>query len=324
MAGLGRAARRAALAGIARWVGGGRLDGAEAAAAERDLDLLGFRKAAFGLLLRRRARAALEARSGMTILASCLDDRFVCACAGDDTAVGWEILAHGTYEPHVVAFYAHTLEAGMTVLDVGANIGFHALHAASLVGPEGRVIAVEPDARNAALLRLAMERNPELRIELLEAALSDREGPVVLSDLGNPANSGARFVHEDRAVLERLVHGPAPTYRAVEAFPWDARHLDRPLHLVKMDVEGFEPRVARGMERALARHRPIVLSEYAPSNLAQLGGTTAADYLRWFEQRGYSCSILDEADAARVAASPSALAERLRGRHHIDVVFDPK
>lgn len=319
----GRFARRAVLGAVARWLGGGELSEEESAAAQRDLELLGFRKAAWGLLLKRRAGAALRA-GGMTILAPCLDGRFVFACAGGDSGVGWEILEHGTYEPHVVAFYRRTLRPGMSVLDVGANIGFHALHAASLVGAEGRVVAVEPDPANAALLRLAASRNAGFRIEVVEAALSDREGELVLSDLGNPANSGARFVHEERAVLDRLVHGPVPTFRRVAAFPWDARYLETRIDLVKMDVEGFEPRVARGMERSLLRHRPVVLSELAPSNLASLGGVSAEDYIAWFRERGYECSILDEPTGSSSLATASSLAAGLRGKHHVDVVFEPR
>jgi hypothetical protein len=109
----------------------------------------------------------------------------------------------------------------------------------------------------------------------------------------------------------------------VPAFSWDARYLESPIDLVKMDVEGFEPRVARGMERSLARHRPIVVSELAPSNLSSLGGVTAEAYIDWFRQRGYACSILDEAGAS-VPATSEALATSLRGKHHADVVFEPR
>jgi len=323
MAGPDRAVRRVALAAIARFLDGPPLSAGESAAVMRDLDLLGFRKAAWGLLLKRRAAAALQ-DGGMTILARALGGRFVVACSGDDSGVGWEILEHGTYEPHVVAFYQRNVRPGMTVLDVGANIGFHALHAASLVGSEGRVIAVEPDPRNAGLLRLALAQNSGFRLEVIEAALSDRDGEVILSDLGNPSNSGARFVHENQAVLDGLVHGPAPRFRNVPAFAWDSRYLATPIQFVKMDVEGFEPRVARGMERALAQHRPTVLSEFAPSNLRNLGGTEPAAYLQWFRERGYRCSVLVEPSGATEPADAARLAARLGTAHHVDVVFEPE
>jgi len=259
------------------------------------------------------------------LLTSALDGLFRIAVAVDDAAVGAEVLTTGTYEPHVVAFYRAHLRPGMSVVDVGANIGFHALHAARLVGPSGRVLAVEPDPANAALLRLSLALLHEAApVDLVEAALSDAEGKLVLSDLGNPGNSGARFTHADRDRLERLVHGPDPAFRTVSAVRYDARFADRAIDLVKVDVEGFEPKVLAGMASAIERWRPTVLSEFAPTNLRDLGGCDPDAYLRWFGDRGYSCAVLEE-PGGRLEPVPSsgALAPLMRGRHHLDIVFQP-
>ena len=160
-----------------------------------------------------------------------------------------------------------------------------------------------------------------MRVEVLEVALSDAQGEVILSDLGNPANSGARFTHPDRAALEPLVHGPDPSFRSVPARRFDDLHGDDAIHLVKIDVEGFEPRVVRGMERTLERFRLMVVSEFAPSNLRTLGGVEPDAYLEWFRSRGYRASILDDAPEAPVLATPDALDRALRGRHHVDLLF---
>ena len=124
---LGLRARRALLGWIGFAVAGTPVQSAETSEVDRDLALLGFRKAARGFLLRRMAAAALR-EGEMTILSRGLGGRFVLASSGGDQGVGWEILERGTYEPHIVRFYERTLRPGMTVLDVGANIGFHALH----------------------------------------------------------------------------------------------------------------------------------------------------------------------------------------------------
>src|SRR4029079_568435 len=96
---------------------------------------------------------------------------------------------------------------------------------------------------------------------------------------------------------------------------FDLLHADLPVDLVKLDVEGFEPRVVRGMERMLARCRPIVVSEYAPSNLRALGGTQPEEYLAWFHAHGYAARILD-GDAPPRPAEASALARALGAAHH--------
>jgi FkbM family methyltransferase len=246
-------------------------------------------------------------------------------CSATDASIGWEILQNGTYEPHVVAFYRRTLKPGMVVADIGANIGFHALHAATLVRPGGRVIAFEPDPQSASLLKLSLSLNDGLPVDVIEAALSDAVGNVVLSDLGNAANSGARFTHPDRALLEGLVHGPDPRFGTVRALRWDDEYLATPVGLVKIDIEGFEPHALRGMEQSIERHRPLVLSEFAPSNLRSLGGVEPAAYLAWFRERGYRCAVLDGTSGEPVPASPADgdLSRQLGGRHHIDLVFTP-
>ena len=93
--------------------------------------------------------------------------------------------------------------------------------------------------------------------------------------------------------------------------------------LVKIDIEGSEPRAVRGMAQSIERHRPTVLSEFAPSNLLSLGGVDPDSYVAWFLQRGYACSILEDSAGALVPASPPEIAARLGGRHHLDLVFSP-
>jgi FkbM family methyltransferase len=229
------------------------------------------------------------------------------------------------WEPHIVAWCARFLRPGMTVVDVGANIGFHALHAACRVGPEGRVLAFEPDPRNAALLRMSLGlRSPRLPVEVIEAALSDRDGTLVLSDLGNPGNSGARFTHESRGHLERLVHGPRPVFSTTSARRFDDHFDLHRLDLVKIDVEGFEPKALAGMEASIRRHRPAILTEFAPSNLRDIGGIDPAGYIGWFLERGYTCAILEEpGDELTPASARDAMARIAGDRHHVDLVLTP-
>jgi len=323
MSGMGMALRLRALDLLTHLLVGGGISPDERARVLSEMRLGGFRKASRNHLLRRMMRAGL-AGGDVRILAPALEGLFTIACSALDSGVGWEILEHGTYEPHVVACYRRRLRPGMAVADIGANIGFHALHAAVLVGEKGSVIAVEPDPGNAALLDLSLSVNGSLlAVELITAAASDVPGELVESDLGNAANSGARFTHKERAVLERLVHGEAPLFRKVPALRWDDRFLDRRIDFVKIDIEGYEPIALRGMEQSLAIHRPVVLSEFAPSNLRDIGGVSSEEYLAWFRDRRYACAILDEPSGEEIPADAAALSSRLAGRHHLDLVFTP-
>ena len=316
-------ARMALIDAVCRIVTGKGLERAEKPDVEERLRLFGFRKTAREFLLRRLARAAVR-DGGLVLFTPALEGLFTLAVPGDDLGVGSEILESGTYEPHIVSFYRRRLRPDMTVVDVGANIGFHALHAAARVGPGGRVIAVEPDPGNATLLRLSLQLAAEAPpVEVIEAGLSDSDGELILSDLGNAANSGARFTHPDRSHLEAHVHGSNPRFQTIPGFRWDGRFGERRIDLVKLDIEGFEPRAIAGMEGSLARHRPVVVSEFAPSNLADIGGVDPRDYLRWFQERGYRCSLSNE-DGELVHRTPEELIEHAGRQHHVDLAFEPE
>jgi FkbM family methyltransferase len=314
--------RRVLLDLVSRVVLGRRVPTEDRATLDSRLRLMGFRRTALGYL----RSGGSASGSDLVLLAQALGGSFRIAVASDDAGVGAEILSAGTYEPHIAAFYRTRLRPGMSVVDVGANIGFHALHAAHLVGAEGRVLAVEPDPGNAALLRLslALPGNPA-GVDLVEAALSDADGEIVLTDLGNSGNSGARFTHPDRTRLERLVHGPRPQFRTVRALRFDAHYGDRPVDLIKVDVEGFEPKVIAGMAAAIERRRPVVLSEFSLTNLREIGDVDPESYLAWFRSRGYACAIVEEPDGRLTGAVPREVIDRLArgGRHHLDLAFLP-
>src|SRR5687768_1033712 len=71
---------------------------------------------------------------------------------------GW-IAAEGRYEEHLTAALVAALRPGDTFLDLGANMGYFTMLAASLVGPGGRVLAFEPRHDNVALLHLSAREN---------------------------------------------------------------------------------------------------------------------------------------------------------------------
>ena len=280
-----------------------------------EVRLGGFR----GALRASLARAWLGPRAA--VLAPAMGDRFRVLVRGDDHGPGAEILRSGVWEPHVAALWPKLVHPGSTVVDVGANVGFHALHAAVLAGPAGRVVAVEPDPDNARLLRQSCSLlSGAAPVDVVEAALSDRNGTVTLSDLGNVGNSGARFTHPNAEALHPLVHGPAPAFTTVAAVRWDDRFGAVPIDLLKIDVEGSEPLVLRGMSVSVERHRPAVVTEFSPANIEGLAGVSGEDYLRWFLDRGYRGWIIREASPALDALPGPAWRPK---DQHADLLFLP-
>ncbi len=154
----------------------------------------------------------------------------------------------GTYEPYMQAAFAKFTKRGATVYDVGAHAGYHSLLCALLVGPNGRVIAFEPNPRNRESIEQQLLANPELRVTLAPYALSDRNATLTLdishgSSQGSVSDNGALRV--DARQLDDLI--------AAEGF-------SEP-DVIKIDVEGHEENVLRGALNTIDRSRPVVLCD---------------------------------------------------------------
>jgi FkbM family methyltransferase len=161
-----------------------------------------------------------------------------------------------------------SLRAGDHVWDVGANIGYLTLLAARIVGPAGRVVAVEPDPDCAAAIRTNAAHNDLHTVEVVEAAAAERSGVaelVVVRDRlwTRLASVGDHHEGEARVEVRTLalddVEGPPPA-------------------LVKIDVEGAELDVIAGMTRLLRDARPIVVCEMHGRNAAFCAAMETAGY----------------------------------------------
>jgi FkbM family methyltransferase len=160
--------------------------------------------------------------------------------------------AIGIYEPEKRALIRQILKPGMTFLDVGANKGDFSLLAASLVGPEGRVIAIEPEARNCADLARNVALNHLANVSMHQLALSDIDGRAALY-LGQKSGW-----HTLKAAQRRRDVGTVE----VETERLDSlleklaiKHVD----VAKIDVEGGEVEVIKGAQESIASSPEIVL-----------------------------------------------------------------
>ncbi len=203
----------------------------------------------------------------------------------DDREIGRSIVADLCYEPHVTAALRRLLGPGMHFLDVGANIGYHALAAARLVGPAGRVTAVEMCPENCALLRASTRANGFGNVVIHQVAAADATSSL---DFCTTPGTGNGMVANDR--LRTLAAGGGFTpLRSVPAVAVDDLVAEGPpVHVVKMDIEGTELRAVRGMGRLLRRHRPALVFEFFPDMLREVGDSEPAELLRAVRGHGYA------------------------------------
>ncbi len=234
----------------------------------------------------------------------------------DDASVGRAVRA-GLYEPEVCAQFRRLLRPGMNVLDLGANIGFFTLLAASLVGPSGSVVAVEPNPANARLIEASRRANAFDQVEVLQVAAGRAHGLLVLNtDFSNGTTAG---LPDDVAVVLSAQTVPALRIDAL-------LRRDRPVHLIKIDVEGAEYPALLGCEETIRRDRPAIVSEFSPYLMPGISGVDGPTYLRWLIGLGYRISVLRDdggLDPAGKEVERVMQAYLARGSDHIDIVAEP-
>ncbi len=173
------------------------------------------------------------------------------------------------YEPHVSAMLQRQLARGDTFLDVGANIGYFTMMAAQLVGPQGKVIAIEPMDKNLQLIYLGIEKNGFGNVDVFPFGASDRAGLVAI--VTDPGTSNALV---QSAVSNRQPSLHAPT-RCID---WMCANVDR-LDFMKIDIEGHEVFAWRGAQKMLARCKPKIATEFHPHAMRENAGIDCREYV---------------------------------------------
>ncbi len=167
----------------------------------------------------------------------------------------------GTYEREILRLLVDLLDTGDIVVDVGANVGIITACSASLVGPTGHVIAVEPSPRCLDDLHAVTEGLGNVTV--VEAALGAETGMVDLTGWDNPDHRGlGSVVMGHRAgLVENWFEGEACKVHQLRLDDLLSEHVgrDSPIGLLKVDVEGYEPMVLRGAPD-LFRNRQVRLA----------------------------------------------------------------
>jgi FkbM family methyltransferase len=153
------------------------------------------------------------------------------------------------FEPDVRAAIRRITKPGMTVLDIGANIGAHTLLFSSLAGRTGRVVAFEPTDFAYDKLRRNLALNPNLRVELVHMALADRTISHQQVDFrASWQTNGGRGNGISTVDMIRLDE-------------WAPAHDLTRVDVIKLDVDGYEYPVIAGGLATITRTRPTFIIE---------------------------------------------------------------
>ena len=206
--------------------------------------------------LARILRSSSTLRNGLKNGITWLNDEPVAIYTTADNYIECCVLETGSYENEIEKLISVSLKEGDVALDIGANIGLQSLRMGRYAGLSGQVLAFEPlshlqkkFAKNILLNRLT-------NITLFPFALSDIADDVERSVNDKAWNQGTFSLTNIESSVSKqkikiVVADEMPEIKALLK-----------LSLVKVDVEGFELNVLRGMQKTLARFRPRIIFEY--------------------------------------------------------------
>lgn len=185
-------------------------------------------------------------------------------------------------------FLSEVLTPGSVFYDIGANVGFFAVLAASKVTSSGRVYAFEPLPENLTVLRRNIELNGFDNVDVRPIAVGAERGTASLW-LGQERTPG-RLTYDNSAPEGRWKRTSVQVTTIDDEV--SAGRISPP-DVVKIDIEGGEVLALQGMEKTLRQHRPIVLCELHGTNSA------VAEVL---ESAGYRLSVLEMEQSVQEAA----------------------
>lgn len=221
----------------------------------------------------------------------------------NDELIGQPIIATHAYEPHVTAVLQRELKPDSVLVDIGANMGWFTLLAASLT-PHGKVIAIEPNWANVQLVYRSLLQNEFRHVTLYPCAVT--ADPTLL-ELQHTRSNGR-------------VATPTEVSQWVEYSQGirldDLLAAEPKIDVIKMDIEGHEPIALKGMQNILRQHHPILLTEFHPHAIQTNANADPSDYLDALLGLGYELSVIEPAGQTRPMPDATAIMAYWRDINH--------
>ena len=235
--------------------------------------------------------------------------------------IGTHLLLGGTWEPNYMAAFARQINAGDTILDIGANHGIYALAAGVQVGPKGHVYAFEASRHFSELIRASISINGlDDVVSVVNAAVSATTGNAVLSfddhwsgggHLVGRAESGAPSPSSTPESLPRPLALPQKSKtEEVRCVALDDYFTDSAMRVdvMKMDIEGAEGLALKGMAKLLERSpRVRIMMEFCPLMMSGFD-LDAVETIAMLEASGFMCWTINP-DSSLAPAQWQALLE---------------
>jgi FkbM family methyltransferase len=197
------------------------------------------------------------------------------------------MLALGVYEKFELELFRSTIKAGMTVVDIGANIGLYSV-VAGKKAINGRVFSYEPEDENFSILSRNIKGNNLDNVSAFKVALSDIRG--ARSFYFTEDNRGTHSFADNRSTGQAItVKTDTLDGSLSEIVPFVTA-----VDVIKIDVEGAEPLVFEGMKNIISQSPHLIMFiEFYPKAIMRLG-RSPIKFLETLRGFGLSISIINE------------------------------
>jgi FkbM family methyltransferase len=190
-------------------------------------------------------------------------------------------------------FYKRVLKPGDVVIDVGANVGYMTAIFASIVGKNGQVHSFEPVPKLHSKLEMLAKDNNNKNYNIITnpCAVGDTNGTITINVLKEGADYGTSSVvpglRKEENIKEKI------EVPVVKLDDYAKEQKLTKVSFVKIDVEGFEFPVLRGMELILKQFKPIILCEIMPAAYSLLDSNVnnLLEHMGWFNYKCYKLDI---------------------------------
>jgi FkbM family methyltransferase len=206
-----------------------------------------------------------------------------------DLSLAPSLLMDGAWENPVTRIFAKYARKGATVIEVGANMGYYTLLAASLVGHQGKVIAFEANSALSELLYKSVDINYYLhRCEVINKAVADKTGTLTFRTIKEHmgTSSAAQF---DQKYLEKWRDTMEET--TVESVCLDEFLKERGLHhvdVIKIDAEGSEPLIFKGLQKTLETSGDLTVIFELNAEMIRAMGHEPGEMLESLVEKGFT------------------------------------
>lgn len=193
----------------------------------------------------------------------------------------------GFYEKDATLLFKEIIKPGMTVVDIGAHIGYFTRLFAKLAGPKGMVYAFEADPENFELLKKNTGRLKNVKI--YQVAVTDKTGTIDFYHCDEKAGCHSILPNTPLDLRKRKVEVEGSDLDTLSA----KEGINR-IDLIKMDIEGGESKALEGMQDVIRKNDNLkMMLEFAPAWI-KASGDDPFIFLKNLESWGFKIFVIKE------------------------------